>query len=313
MKKYCYLLFAMLIALAGCSGGDDNEFPGKDEPQQEETGNKNNKEDDKKDEPQGEDVVKDNKIFYTTIEGTELMLNSTNFAVFGANLLSNTYEDGQGVLTFDDAVTTIGEDAFKECDLLESIILPDAVTEIGEQAFAYCVCLKDVTIGSGVTVIGQAAFDYCVNLKSITIGSRVTVIGQAAFSNCWSLENITIPDAVTEIGVEAFNRCDGLQSVTFGSGVTWIKEYAFAYCWGLTSITIPEGVTSIGVRAFYDCTSVTEVYCKPTTPPTGDSEMFSGCSSELKIYIPAASVDAYKFAEGWSIYFDSNRIVGYNF
>ena len=291
MKKYCYLLLALLMVLAGCSGGD-NEIPGKDE-------------------PQGEDAVKDNRIFYTTIEGTELMLNSTDFAVFGANLLSNTYEDGQGVLTFDDAVTTIGEDAFKECDLLESIILPDAVTEIGVEAFNRCDGLQSVTFGSGVTVIGQAAFDYCVNLKSVTIGSRVTVIGQAAFSNCWSLKNITIPDAVTEIGVEAFNHCDGLQSVTFGSGVTWIKEYAFAYCWGLTSITIPEGVTSIGVRAFYDCNSVTEVYCKPTTPPTGDPEMFSGCSTELQIYVPTASVDAYKNAYPWSDYAD--KIVGYDF
>ena len=38
---------------------------------------------------------------------------------------------------------------------------------------------------------------------------------------------------------------------------------------------------------------------------------FEGVSADCKIYVPTASVDAYKAAEGWSSYADA--IVGYDF
>jgi hypothetical protein len=87
---------------------------------------------------------------------------------------------------------------------------------------------------------------------------------------------------------------------------------AFAFCNSLASVTIPDSVTEIGGYAFYDCTSLKEVYCKPTTPPSvGGSPMFSGNASGRKIYVPRASVDAYKAARYWSDYADD--IVPYDF
>jgi hypothetical protein len=41
-----------------------------------------------------------------------------------------------------------------------------------------------------------------------------------------------------------------------------------------------------------------------TTPPTLEYEVFENNASGRKIYVPAASVDAYKAAEGWSEYAD---------
>lgn len=90
-----------------------------------------------------------------------------------------------------------------------------------------------------------------------------------------------------------------------------IKEAAFSGCSNLESITIPESVTSIGASAFAGCTSLTEVYCKPTTPPTENSSMFSNNPLNRKIYVPTASVDAYKSSPYWEEYADS--IVGYDF
>lgn len=86
---------------------------------------------------------------------------------------------------------------------------------------------------------------------------------------------------------------------------------AFEECSSLMCITIPDSVTSIGERAFYNCTSLTSVYCKPITPPTGGSTMFRYITSDCKIYVPKASVEAYKAATYWSDYADN--IVGYNF
>ena len=244
-------------------------------------------------------------------------------------------------VTIPDSVTKIGDWAFDGCTSLTSITIGDSVTEIGDNAFYGCTSLTSVTIPDSVTKIGDWAFDGCKSLKEvyykgdlsawckidfstlnsnpmyygaklylngveltgdITIPSDVTKIKNYTFYNCTSLTSATIPDSVTSIGIRAFNYCTSLTSVTIGNSVTSIGYDAFSYCRSLTSVTIGNSVTSIGEDAFYDCTSLKEVYCKPITPPSGDYSMFYHNASGRKIYVPRASVDAYKAASGWSNY-----------
>ena len=63
--------------------------------------------------------------------------------------------------------------------------------------------------------------------------------------------------------------------------------------------------------AFSYCHSLKTVYCKPTTPPTGDYDMFDNNAAGRKIYVPAGSVEAYKSASYWKEY--KSYIVGYDF
>ena len=190
--------------------------------------------------------------------------------------------------TIPNNVTSIGEWAFRDCSSLTSITIPDSVTSIGEYAFCGCSSLESINIPDGVTSIGVVAFGSCSSLESITIPDSVTSIGESAFSGCSSLESNTIPDSVTSIG-----------------------SWAFYECSSLSSITIPDGVTSIGTGAFCECSSLAEVYCKPTTPPTGGSYIFEYNAEGRKIYVPTESVETYKAAEYWSDYADA--IVGYDF
>ena len=133
-----------------------------------------------------------------------------------------------------------------------------------------------------------AVFQNCNKLTSVILGNGIRSIGDGAFEWCSSLTSVTIPDSVTSIGSSAFQGCTSL-----------------------TSITIPDSVTSIGRWIFYDCISLKEVYCKPTTPPTGTYSMFSNNASDRIIYVPRESVEAYKAAKYWSDYAD--YIVGYDF
>ena len=226
-----------------------------------------------------------NEILYVSKSGSHIELDTNEG--WGASLISNTY-DGIGRLKFDARVTTIPKNAFKTNELLEYIKMPNSVTSIG-----------------------NGAFSYCSSLISVTIPDSVTSIGGYAFYGCSSLISVTIPDSVTSIGEYTFYDCTSLTSVTLGNSITVIGMYSFNNCSSLIDITIPESVTSIGKYLFSDCTSLKSVYCKPSTPPIGDSSMFYNNASGRKIYVPRASVNAYKSASYWSSY--NSYIVGYDF
>ena len=265
----------------------------------------------------GEVVGENNKIYYTTSDGKKLFPSDSGAATFGAILISNTYKDGQGVLTFDDSITLIGSSAFRGCSSLTSVTIPDSVTTIGNSAFYDCSSLTSVTIPDSVTTIGEDAFYNCSSLTSVTIPDSVTSIGYAAFSGCSSLMEFNGKFASED------GRClivDGvlnsfapsrLTEYTIPNSVTSIGHLAFEQCSSLTSVTIPDSVTTIADFAFSQCWSLTSVYCKAIIPPVGDRDMFINTSYGFNIYVPMESVEAYKSAEGWSRY--DWYIVGYDF
>ena len=136
-------------------------------------------------------------------------------------------------------VTEISNNAFSystngACEYLEKIIIPDSVTTIGENAFRNCSSLTSVVIGNGVTTIGEWAFDFCSSLTSVVIGNSVTTIEGGAFRNCSSLTEIVIPDSVTTIGTWAFQYCSSLTEIVIPDSVTTIERYVFEYCSRLT-------------------------------------------------------------------------------
>ena len=168
--------------------------------------------------------------------------------------------------------------------------------------------LTDVIIPNSVTTIEGEAFYNCSTLISITIPDSVTSITSGTFRACASLASFYGKYAsddnrclIQDTELIAFAPAD-LTSYTIPNNVTKIGGLAFNSCFNLTSITIPDSVIRISGLAFEGCSSLKEVYCKPTTPPSGGSSMFYSNASGCKIYVPRASVDAYKAASGWSDY-----------
>ena len=128
---------------------------------------------------------------------------------------------------------------------------------------------------------------------------------------------VRIPKKVVKDGVvynvttisNAFNGNTKITKVTIPEGVTTIGMRTFNGCTGLTEITIPTTVTTIdgstkypsGNNAFYGCTNVTAVNFLGTVPPswTDGTQGVDFCGSNntnIKLYVPAASYDAYRSA-----------------
>ena len=221
-----------------------------------------------------------------------------------------TYQNAVQRIEIGSGVTSIGENAFNNCQSLASITIPNSVTSIGSNAFRNCPSLASITIPGGVTSIGSNAFNNCQSLASITIPGGVTSIGSNTFNNCHSLASITIPDGVTSISTNAFNNCQSLASITIPDGVTSIGTNAFYNCYSLASITIPGGVTSIGSQTFNKCYSVRYYdFTRRTAVPTlSDTNAFTGIAEDCEIRVPAAMVDEWKMATNWATY--AQYIVG---
>ena len=219
-----------------------------------------------------------------TISGTGEMADYTDYN-YTDNTVSNPWSSYRSSIT--------------------SVVIMDGVTSIGEAAFYHCSSLTSVTIPYSVTYIRMNVFAGCTDLTSIEIPNSVTSIGATAFYKCKSLITVTIPNSVTSIGSGTFMYCSGLTSVTIPNSLTSIEWGTFCGCSSLISVTIPNSVTYIGQEAFTDCYSLTSVTCLATAPPQmGTSEwnevVFQNLDcSQIPLYVPAGSIDAYKAADQW--------------
>ena len=225
------------------------------------------------------------KIIYTSKDGQ--VVNPYDSTVFGgANILSNTYSNGVGVIEFDSSVTEIGQNAFKNTKQLDTMILPSSVTNIKAYAFE----------SSGIT--------------DITIPPTVTNISSGAFFHS-ELISIVIPASVKKMGPSVFLSCDSLTNVSISTSLNLLDHSMFSECKSLVSITIPNNIKSIGNGLFYNCSNLSEIRFDSIFPPkvllgTDETErLFEGNAPGRLIKVPAGSVNAYKTAQYWSNYADS--------
>ena len=176
---------------------------------------------------------------------------------------------------------------------------PKYVLTLNDSSTVSAECNSSLSVTSG-----DVSSQYSGSVVSAVIGDCVSNIGQRAFSYSSGLTSVTLSDSVTSLSAAAFSYCSGLTSIDIPDSVTKIGGTVFTRCFSLTSVTIGSGCTAIGQQAFYNCTALTSVTIEATSPPTLGSNVFY--NSNCPIYVPSASVNAYKSASGWSNY--SSRI-----
>lgn len=188
---------------------------------------------------------------------------------------------------------------------------------IGNNVFDSDIFAQNATsllIGDGLVAIGNYTFRNWTKITKLETPTSLKTIGEWSFSYMRSLvriedinnllENLT----QTTIPVSAFFQCDkAIGHLIIPDHILIIDQQAFAASNSITKVTLGSSVNRLGVQciAFW---SVQELICKPTTPPAGGSEIDSLPSSAV-IRVPAASLNAYKTASGWSA--KASQMVGY--
>jgi hypothetical protein len=211
---------------------------------------------------------------YRTVTGTPYCSGATMHDKYVDTYYQVTYDDGETWVTTA-TTTTLLETESLDCGTL----MFEANYSNGARNRVFW---DGTTTSLTASITKPSGYNSAIMTNAI-IGNVVSTIGENAFSGCTMLASVTIPDTVTSIGTDAFYGCSGL-----------------------TSITIPSGVTSIGYRAFNNCRALTSITINAVTPPSIELYAFN-YTNDCPIYVPAESVDAYKAASGWSIYY-ANRI-----
>jgi hypothetical protein len=217
--------------------------------------------------------------------------------------------------------------AFVSCQSLESIIIPNSVTVMDVQIFSSCNSLRTVVLSNSVAVVPGGCFEYCVSLQSVTIPENITELGSGLFSGCNSLSEIILPSTLEHIADYCFSFCYSLKYLNIPSGVGTIATNAFDSC-ELEYVILPPNLstisdymflnntklkelvfgallTYIGAGAFSSCTGIKEYTFNSLIPPElVDTTAFVQISPITKMYVPDASVAAYKAATSWDTFED---------
>ena len=233
---------------------------------------------------ESEDIEESISLIYTITNEDQRQAKVSGYKYEGEELQTLNIPATAIVDGISCSVTSIGNNALKDCISLEDVTIPNSVTSIGDYAFYGCVSLEDVTIPNSVTSIGNKAFEHCEFLTSVTIPNSVTSIGNRAFAYC-AIDSVTIPNGVTKIGDDTFRECEYLKSVTIPNSVTSIGNHAFESCICLESVEIPNSVTSIGDNAFDGCSDLLSVTIPNSVTSIGNNA-FNGCISLESVKIP---------------------------
>jgi hypothetical protein len=226
------------------------------------------------------DIAREQQIYYTSSDGN--IVNPTNPNGFGANIISNTYENGQGIITFDGPVTNIGESAFSTCSTLTNITIPNTVKHIGEYAFRGCYDLAKTNF------MGEIA-DWC-DIKFGGAYANPMSASKNLYLNNQEVKDLVIPNTVDSIHAYAFDCGNSITSVALPNSVVYIGEGAF-YRTYINEISIPKSVTSIEERVLSGCNALTSIIVEEGNPvydsrdnsnaiiETNSNTLIAGCAT----------------------------------
>lgn len=217
-------------------------------------------------------------------------------------------------------VTAIGDKGFYNCSKLTHIYLHEGIESIGELAFYGCTSLRVLDIPQSTVRISSTAFEECSSGMRVNISSSSTYIPSAKTkvsvnikpsSNPQKMERIYIPRSVTSIEEHAFSYCESVKKIevddenlVFDSredcnAIIRTEDNTLLY--GCMNTKIPETVTIVADYAFEGHSNLKTLYCFAVNVPAANTNVFNDVDiSKSTLYVPRASIDAYKTTSPWS-------------
>ena len=180
----------------------------------------------------------------------------------------------------------VGNDAFYENQVVETVALPQSVAAVKTESFYNCKHLYAVTLPSERTVgISKGAFLECTRLRELNHAERISAIGDRAFEGCYMLPNLTLGVDLKRIGEYAFKGCASMTEVALPGSITALGKGAFMDCTELERVETEEPTALLAKDLFRNCISLREIQLSAMIRefPAG---VFRGCSALREFHVP---------------------------
>ena len=228
------------------------------------------------------------EIEYIKEDGTKYTPGETNDGFFASE---ETVENLS--VTFTDKVKSISEYMFAGRPI-QQLTIPASITSIGNNAFYDCDALVSLTIS--FPNLAEGVFNDCDNLTSVTVSGNLKTIDKTMFSGCSKMSTLNISGSVETIGDGAFDGFN-LTSLNISGRVGTIGANAFDDNDKMTTFTVTStgSIGTIGASAFEDCDALTldiqgsvDRVCKYA---------FSDCDAVETLAIRANTVEDYAYED----------------
>ena len=198
-------------------------------------------------------------------------------------------------------VTSIKANAFKDNDLITSMVLPASLSKIGVGAFYDCDLLGFLTyhaifIPASVTTIGDGAFSACSDLDSFFVhpsSANFSSLDGVLFDKgqssllCYPagapVGSYTIPGTVKYIANQAFQNNKNIVTIELSDTIETIGERAFFDSQALVQVILGKGVTKIGKEAFANIRVLGSAVFNGNAPIVLGAAVFDNASDELEV------------------------------
>lgn len=234
-------------------------------------------------------------------------------------------------ITIPSSVETLGYEAFQGSSLT-SVTIPSTVKTISGGCFYGCWSLSSITLNEGLESIGELAFS-STKIKTLTIPGSCRSIGYEACSSCTTLTDLTFIEGQNTLYMPSkmYCYCTNINNLIIPQNVTTSSGNSYSPSWqgkvkssctidsndlvnlktwdsgnnmyhslssvlgfsGIRSIVLGEHVTNIPNYTFTNLSSLSEVHCRKTTPPTVNTYSFRNVKSNGILYVPTGCSSAY--------------------
>ena len=144
--------------------------------------------------------------------------------------------------------TTIGNEAFADSSVAYVEMFP-SITTIGDEAFRNCVNLTGLALPNSLTTIGSGALRGCTGITELTLPASLTAIGAEAFQGCTGITELTLPASLTSIGAGALDGCTNLKKLVVACDPAILPEDIRAMLPNLETVCLGENSTDEQVKA----------------------------------------------------------------
>lgn len=155
------------------------------------------------------------------------VINGKKVEGIGDEALESIHERHAKSILMPETLRYVGENG---CALIgtSTLMFTGVLTHIGESAFEQNALLQSVTLGTGIEKIPYRAFASCTSLRTANVPEGATTIEENAYEDCSGLLTVVLPSSLTTVESSAFAGCNALKTVFFLGNETQLDAMEIA-------------------------------------------------------------------------------------